>query len=186
MTARSAELLDMIQACGGRIVTAGRRLRVVTPEELPSDIVNDLRAAKAELIELLSAPSDPVPSIDDYQPAPEEWTAAFADLDRDSSPVGLSAERWRTFVDDVEAFLSSVRCDFAIYCGWTAGDLFGGSDDEPFSQIHPGGLLMKANGGRLLAIDRTKACIETLAGARGSAERRSAARRGNSQNDAEA
>lgn len=176
MTARARELLDMIRARGGRIVIAGRRLRVMTPEELPSDIVSDLRTAKAELIELLSAPSDTIPSIDGYQPAPPEWIVAFANLDRDSAPVGLSPEVWRTFLDDVVTFLSSVWCDFAVYCGWTASDLFGGSDDEPFSQIQPGGLLMKVNGGRILAISPAKASFESSAGVRGWAERRSAAR----------
>ena len=55
MTAHLQTLLDRVHAAGGRLLMNGDKLRVEAPAPLPDELVEQLRAAKTELIAVLAA-----------------------------------------------------------------------------------------------------------------------------------
>ncbi len=64
MTSLATEVLDAVRAAGGEVKLIGKdRLKVLAPTPLPDELVQRLRASKAELLEALAVTAESPASI---------------------------------------------------------------------------------------------------------------------------
>ncbi len=138
-------MLAAVRALGGDVkLTDNGRLKVVAPAPLPNELIRQLRAAKADLLTLLSSPKRQTEPRDSW-PDGEEERAAIVEYDtgargvlqtsaqpydsalaalRSRSPQLVEADRWQQAVRDAESFLAKWGAQ-AEALGWTAQELFG-------------------------------------------------------------
>ena len=98
--------------------------------------------------------------------APRAWAEALARVDAARPPGDVSPGRWLQFIDDCGRFLDAGWGDRAVVLGWHPLNLFGCDRERPFARIDRAGLLWLLNGGKLAALTRETAVIETSTGAR--------------------
>ena len=98
--------------------------------------------------------------------APRAWAEALARLDAAKPPGDVSPGRWLQFIDDCGRFLDAGWGDRAVVLGWHPLNLFGCDRERPLARIDRAGLLWLLNGGKLAALTRETAVIETSTGAR--------------------
>jgi hypothetical protein len=92
--------------------------------------------------------------------APLDWVEGVDRLQYHRPMSGVPQHRWRQFIDDCYAFLSSKQAERAAQLGWDAWVLFGCRRDRPGD---PGaGLLWAVSGGRVVEIHRDWASIELV------------------------
>jgi hypothetical protein len=186
VTPLAVDALAAVRAAGGDVKLAGPgRLKVVASAPLPIDLIERLRAAKSELLALLSTaakvtPDEVVPqgSAADWGEAEEEraaivefdghapraWAEALTRLDPTNPPVGVPMARWQQFIDDCGRFLDSGWANRAEALGWGPLHLFGCDRERPLARYDHMGLLWIIQGRRLVALTADTATIDTLTG----------------------
>ena len=123
-------LLAQVEAAGGTIEVHADKLRLKAPRPLPDDLLDDLRARKAEIIALLT-PSTDTSSAEDWLVHFEE-RAGIGEFDGDLSRPDAEA---RAFECCIIEWMErnpprSVDPDRCIYCGAALGEP--GRDAVPF------------------------------------------------------
>ena len=68
----TAELIDRARAAGLELIDRGDKLRVCGPEPLPTDLLDDLREFKGDILEHLRCQSEPLPPEGDPRREPLE------------------------------------------------------------------------------------------------------------------
>jgi hypothetical protein len=92
---------------------------------------------------------------------PVDWVEGVACLDDRNPPSDVPRHRWRQFVEDCRAFLSSPEWAWkAARLSWDAMTLFGCAPKRPLDYSGRAGLLWAINGGRLVELHRNWAIIE--------------------------
>jgi hypothetical protein len=103
---------------------------------------------------------------------PRALAEALARMRPAEPPPGISPSRWLRFIDDCGEFLDAGWGAKALVLGWHPLNLFGCDRERPFARIDRSGLLWLLNGGKLVALSRDTATIETSTGARQTYHRR--------------
>ena len=107
-------LIEAVQRAGGAIILRGDRLRLSAPEPLPENLLEELRAHKAELIDHLQHARPPklaqpatgalthctIPSAEIAS-----WVAGVARLATMAPPRTYPAHAWQQLIVDAERFL---------------------------------------------------------------------------------
>jgi hypothetical protein len=173
------DMLAAVRALGGDVKLAKLgRLKVVAPTPLPPDLVEQLRAAKSELLALLTSPELKTGPNDAWTDTEEEraaiveydagvpraWAEGIAQLDPSNTPGDVPSRRWLRFIDDCGHFLDRGWARQAAAFGWGPIDLFGCDRQRPFVRIDHAGLLWLLNGRKLVALTADTATIEALSG----------------------
>ena len=109
MTAHVHDLLDRVHQAGARLSLNGDKLRVTTTGPLPDELVEKLKAAKPELIDMLTEP-DTQPgtnvvllAVPDGVPA--AWVQGVAYLLSMARPAAWPENQWKLLREDSFAFL---------------------------------------------------------------------------------
>lgn len=187
MSATAIDILAAVRARGGdvRLAPSGR-LKVIAPAPLPNELIEQLRAAKHELLSLLpprepqKAPGDGWVDAEDERAAIVEydagiarpWAEALARLDPNKPPTDVPPSRWVRFIDDCGHFLDGGWGARAMELGWGPLDLFGCDRERPFARVDHLGLLWLLNGGDVIELHRDRAIIENVGGGRQAYRRR--------------
>ena len=181
------DMLAAVRALGGEVKLANSgRLKVVAPAPLPNELIEQLRAAKPDLLTLLSSPELQTEPRDSWANAEEEraaiveydagapraWAEGFARLDPNDAPADVPPRRWLRFIDDCGRFLDGGWARQAAAFGWGPLDLFGCDRERAFARVDHAGLLWLLNGRKLMALTADTATIETLSGTRQTYRRR--------------
>ena len=171
----AVDTLAAVRALGGDVKPGSLgRLKVSAPAPLPHELIQQLRAAKPDLLTLLAS-SKPTrtdaeeerAAIVEYDGgAPREWAEGFARLDCSHPPADVPSRRWQQFIDDCGLFLDNGWAAKAAALGWGPRELFGADGRAPFGRVDRAGLLWLLNGNRLVALTADTAIIETATGAR--------------------
>ena len=153
MTALAIDALEAVRAAGGDLKPVDpERLKLIAPMPLPDHLVDCVRAAKPELLKLLSSGTSP-PATDIWDDAKEErtaiieydsgapraWAEALARLDPNRPPHDVPATRWVRLIDDCGRFLDSGWVSKAEALGWEPFDLFGCDRHRPLGRIDHAG-----------------------------------------------
>jgi hypothetical protein len=170
----ATDLLAAVRAAGGDLLAEGDRLKVMAPQPLPVDLVERLRAAKPQLLAVLSPPAATWTDAEDERAAivqegtgaPREWCEALARLDAGRPPGDVPVARWRAFIDDAGRFIDGGWCARAIALGWGPLDLFGCDRQKPFARVDHAGLVWSLNGRKLIALADATAAMEVAPGVR--------------------
>jgi hypothetical protein len=179
----ATDLLAAVRAAGGDLLAVGDRLRVTAPEPLPVDLVERLRAAKSELLAMLSTPAaapwtdaeeERAAIVEDGAGVRPAWAEGFAPLDATRPPGDVPLGRWRAFLDDAGRFLDSGWCDRALALGWTPLQLFGCNRHRPYARVDQAGLIWILNGRALAALTSELAVIDASPSVRQTIRRRPA------------
>jgi TubC N-terminal docking domain len=174
-------LIEAVQRAGGAITLQGNRLRLSAPEPLPENLLQELRAHKAEVIAhleharqprfgqpaaktLINRPSAPVEMVAD-------WVAGVTRLGPMAPPSTYPEHAWRQLIVDAERFLDSWAAQ-AVVLGWPDWELFGCHRRAPWGRIQGMGLVLLLHGRELAALTATEAVIRTRTGARQTYHRR--------------
>jgi hypothetical protein len=170
MTVAAVDMLAALRAAGGDVkLTTPGRLKVVAPTRLPDELIEQLRAAKPDLLRLLRETQpvdwtdlhDERAAIAEYDGgAPRAWAEALARLDPASPPADISPRRWLRFIDDCGRFLDAGWAARAAELGWGPFDLFGCNRERPFARIDSMGLIWFCNGGSIVELYRHRAVIQ--------------------------
>jgi hypothetical protein len=180
MTA-AVDILAAVRALGGevKLINYGR-LKVVAPAPLPNELTEQLRAAKPDLLTLLSSPKPQTEPRDSWADAEEEraaivehdggapraWAEALARLDPNKPSGDVPPQRWLRFIDDCGRFLDGGWAAHAVSLGWGPLDLFGCDRERPFARVDHLGLLWLVKGGTVVELHRDRAILETERGVR--------------------
>jgi len=176
MTALAVDALAAVRAAGGDVKLVGpQRLKLVAPTALPSDLIELVRAAKPDLLNLLQNKADEtLTSRADWGKAEEErasiiefdgrtprdWAEALARLDRANPPRDVPLARWQQFINDCGRFLDQGWANRAEALGWGPFELFGCDRKRPLARYDHMGLLWIIQGGRLVALTADTATID--------------------------
>jgi hypothetical protein len=114
------DTLAAVRALGGEVKLANSgRLKVIAPAPLPKWLIEQLRAAKPDLLTVLSSAEPQTEPRDSWTDAEEEraaiveydtgapraWAEGFARLDPNNAPADVPSRRWLLFIDDCGRFL---------------------------------------------------------------------------------
>ena len=177
MTEHLQILVDRVQEAGGRLLLNGDKLRVEAPAPLPDELVDQLRAAKPELIDMLGRQRpDTRPGAYDVLLAvppgvPEQWAQGVADLLAMPRPTTWPETQWRQLREDAFGFLRD-HAATAARLGWGALDIFGIDPTRPLVTHDAMGLVLLLHGRRVVELHADGAVIESNQGQRSSFTRR--------------
>jgi hypothetical protein len=178
----AADMLAAVRRVGGDVMLASPgRLKVIAPTPLPDELIQQLRAAKPDLLTLVTPTTQPVDTWTDAEEeraaviefdggGPRDWAEALARLDPGKPPRHVPLQRWLRFIDDCGRFLDGGWADKAAKFGWGPLQLFGCDRKRPYYVPHRG-LLWEVNGGTVVELRRDRAIIEIKGGARRSHSR---------------
>jgi hypothetical protein len=180
MTALAVDALAAVRAAGGDVrFVSPYRLKLIAPTVLPDDLIEQVRAAKPELLNLLQNKTDATlgarpnwgeleeerAAIIEYDGgAPRTWAEALARLDPSNPPADVPLARWQQFIDDCGRFLDLGWSNRAEALGWRPLHLFGCDRERPLARYDHMGLLWILQGRRLVALRADGATIDTLTG----------------------
>ena len=178
MTALAIDALAAVRAAGGEVKLVGsHRLKLLAPTALPVDLIELVRAAKPDLLNLLQNEADETERgywgeleeeraaiIEFDGRASRTWAEALARLDLAKPPVGVPLARWQQFIDDCGRFLDLGWANRAEAFGWGPLNLFGCDRERPLARYDRMGLLWIIQGGKLVALTAHTATIDTLTG----------------------
>ena len=180
MTAPAVDALAAVRAAGGDVRLVGpHRLKLIAPRALPDDLIEQVRAAKPELLNLLQNKTDATlgarpnwgeleeerAAIIEYDGgAPRTWAEALARLDPANPPADVPLARWQQFIDDCGRFLDLGWANLAEAFGWGPLELFGCDRERPLARYDHMGLLWLIQGRKLVALTAQTATIDTLTG----------------------
>jgi hypothetical protein len=180
MTAAAVEMLAAVRARGGDVkIVAPGQLKVFAPAPLPSELIENLRAAKLDLLTVLTSSAPTTQLADAWNEEEEEqsavveymagvpraWAEGFARLDRCKPPGDVPPHRWLRFIDDCGRFLDGGWASRATELGWGPLNLFGCDRERPFARVDQLGLLWLLNGGTVVEMHRDRAILQTERGA---------------------
>ena len=179
MTALAVDALAAVRAAGGDVRLVGPyRLKLIAPTALPDNLIEQVRAAKPDLLKLLQNKTDETLGTRTNWGEPEEeraaivefdggarrpWAEALARLDPANPPADVPLPRWQQFIDDCGCFLDRGWANRAEAWGWGPLELFGCDRERPLARYDHMGLLWILQGRRLVALTAT-ATIDTLTG----------------------
>ena len=180
MTAPAVDALAAVRAAGGDVRLVGpHHLKLIAPRALPDDLIEQVRAAKPELLNLLQNKTDATlgarpnwgeleeerAAIIEYDGgAPRTWAEALARLDPANPPADVPLARWQQFIDDCGRFLDLGWANLAEAFGWGPLELFGCDRERPLARYDHMGLLWLIQGRKLVALTAQTATIDTLTG----------------------
>jgi hypothetical protein len=173
------DTLATVRSIGGDVALASPgRLKVIAPAPLPRELIERLRAAKPELLDLLASSKPKERPADTWTDAEEEraaivehdggvpraWAEGFARLEPSKPPGDVPPPRWLRFVDDCGRFLNGGWVSRAAQFGWGPVDLFGCDRGRPFARVDHLGLLWLLKGGSIVELHRDRAVVQTAGG----------------------
>ena len=161
----AADLIRTVERAGGHLEPDGDGLVVEAPKPLPEPIMTELRAHKAEVIDLLTRPVARVVLLHCPPGVPEAWTQGVADLRAMARPASCPDAKWQTLREDAYRFLRD-HAARAHGLGWTALDLFGVHPAKPWARFDAMGLVPLLNGAMVVALSDSEAVIEKSNGTR--------------------
>jgi hypothetical protein len=168
MTALAVDALAAVRAAGGEVRLVGPyRLKLIAPTALPNDLIERVRAAKPDLLNLLQNRADATldPSRHALTAMPARAVAdALARLDPANPPRDVPLPRWQLFIDDCGHFLRLGWANRAQVLGWGPLELFGCDRKRPLARYDHMGLLWIIQGRKLVALTADTATIDTLTG----------------------
>ena len=180
MTALAVDALAAVRAAGGDVRLVGpHRLKLIAPRALPDDLIEQVRAAKPDLLKLLQNKTDETLGTRTNWGEPEEeraaivefdggarrpWAEALARLDPANPPADVPLARWQQFIDDCGRFFDLGWANLAEASGWGPLDLFGCDRERPLARHDHMGLLWILQGRKLVALTPDSAKIDTLTG----------------------
>lgn len=153
----------------------GARLRLVPSPgcALPADLVERAKAARADLVALLSAPTaDPAnwqeraAHLEFDAGLPREWAEHFGRLLHAPAPGDFTPTRWQAVIDGALRFADRWAVE-AHRQGWGAQEVFGLDEVAPAARVDRSGLAwLLGDGSQVVALDRNGADIMTRSGSR--------------------
>jgi hypothetical protein len=166
-------LIEAVERAGGAIALRGDRLRLSAPEPLPENLLQELRARKAEVIHHLQhgrqlelgKPATAAltqGTISSVEIA--SWVAGVARLAAMAPPRNYPAHAWQQLIVDAERFLDD-WAQQAVVLGWPGWELFGCHRRAPWGRIDGMGLVLLLHGDPLAALTATEAVIRRASGA---------------------
>ncbi len=161
----AVDLIRAVEQAGGHLEPDGDGLVVEAPEPLPEPIMLELRAHKAEVVDLLTRPVARVVLLHCPPGVPEAWVQGVADLLAMTCPASCPAERWEALREDAYHFLRG-HAALAHELGWPTLDLFGVHPEKPLERFDCAGLILVLNGAAVVALSDTEAVIEKPNGSR--------------------
>ncbi len=173
MTAHAQHLLDQVHEAGGRLLMNGDKLRVEAPAPLPDELVERLKTAKPDLIDMLARrepeadarPGANVVLLSVPPGVPDAWAQGVADLLAMGRPAPWPENRWAELREDAFAFLRDHGAD-ASRLGWDVLDLFGVDRRAPLARYDAMGFVLLLHGRRVVELHADKAVIEDHQGQR--------------------
>jgi hypothetical protein len=167
-------LIEAVQRAGGAILLQGDRLRLSAPEPLPEDLVQELRAHKAEVIDHLQhargpklaqpatglLPDGTVPPVE----VVASWAAGVTRLAKMPLTRTYPTHAWQQLIIDAERFLDD-WAQQAAALGWPSWELFGCHRRAPWGRIDGMGLVLLLRADEIAALTSTEAVIRTRTGA---------------------
>jgi TubC N-terminal docking domain len=166
-------LIEAVERAGGAIALRGDRLRLSAPQPLPQNLLDELQAHKAEVIDHLQQarwPKLAQPATDALTqctiPSVEvaSWIAGVARLTTMPPPRAYPAHAWQQLFTDAEQFLDN-WAQQAAALGWPAWELFGCHRRAPWGRIDGMGLVLLLHGDQLAALTASEAVIRRASGA---------------------
>jgi len=166
-------LIEAVQRAGGAITLRGDRLRLSAPKPLPQNLLEELRAYKAEVIDHLQHARRPdlekpataaLTQCTISSVASASWVAGVAHLATMAPPRTYPANAWQQLIVDAERFLDD-WVPQAAALGWPAWELFGCHRGAPWGRIQGMGLVLLLHGDPLAALTATEAVIRRPSGA---------------------
>jgi hypothetical protein len=166
-------LIEAVQRAGGAIILQGDRLRLSAPEPLPENLLQELRAHKAEVIDHLQHargmergrhPAAPTESGAAPGKALAAWSQGVALLRGMTAPRAYPGRARQQLIVDAERFLHDWTAQAAAL-GWPDWELFGCHRRAPWGRIDGMGLVLLLHGDRLAALTPTEAVIRRASGA---------------------
>jgi hypothetical protein len=167
-------LIEAVRRAGGAIALQGDRLRLSAPEPLPANLLQKLRAHKAEVIDHLQHAGQPklgqpaTDALSHCTVTPVElasWAAGVARLATMSPPRGYPQHAWQQLIVDADQFLGRWGAQ-ALALGWPAWELLGCCRHAPWGRIQGMGLVLLLHGREVAALTAAEAVIRTRTGTR--------------------
>jgi hypothetical protein len=167
-------LIEAVERAGGAIALRGDRLRLSAPEPLPENLLEELRAHKAEVLDHLrlacgamrkgtktvtptnvgALPKEPVAA----------WSDGVAILRSMPPPRTYPAHAWKQLILDAQRFLEDWAPQAAAL-GWPGWELFGCHRRAPWGRIQGMGVVLLLRGDEIAALTAGDAVIRTGTGA---------------------
>jgi TubC N-terminal docking domain len=166
-------LIEAVRRAGGALTLRGDRLRLSAPEPLPENLLQELRAHKAEVIDHLQHARQPEfgkPGTDARTHCTissaevASWAAGVARLATMPPPRSYPVHAWQQLMVDAERFLDDWAPQAAAL-GWPAWELFGCHRRVPWGRIDGMGLALLLHGDPLAALTANEAVIRGRSGA---------------------
>ncbi len=167
----AADLIRTVEQAGGHLELDGDGLVVEAPEPLPEPIMTELRAHKAEVIDVLTRPIARVVLLAVPPGVPEAWVKGVADLLAMARPASCPDAKWQALREDAYHFLQD-HAARTHELGWTALDLFGVHRTRPWVRFDVMGLVPLLAAAKVVALSEGQAVIEKPSGARVTFRRR--------------
>ncbi len=170
MTAHAQDLMARLQAAGGKLSLEGDQVFVEAPAPIPDELVEQLRAAKPALIDILTEveiatrPGAKVVLLAVPPGVPEAWVQGVADLLAMPRPTAWPTDRWAALREDSFAFVRDHGAEAAAL-GWDVMDIFGVDPRAPLARFDAMGLVPLLRGRRIVELHHDRAVIESRVGA---------------------
>ena len=167
MTAHAQDLIARLQAAGGKLSLEDGQVFIEAPAPLPDELVEQLRAAKPALINILGR-SDPEPAARPGATVvllavppgvPEDWAQGVCDLLAMVRPAAWPEAHWCQLREDAFAFLRDHGAE-AARLGWDTLDIFGVDPKCPLARYDAMGLVVLLQGRRVVELHHDRAVID--------------------------
>ena len=153
----AAQAIELAHQHGVELEPRGELLHYRADAQPPPEVVEALRANKAEILAVLA---------DQQQSAPDDWYDGHRRLLAMPAPGDISPDEWRIFIRSCGAFLSSPWAERAASLGWGAFDLFGCDPKAPLARVDRMGLLWLLRDNSIVALTDETAITKTPSGSR--------------------
>jgi hypothetical protein len=152
----------------------GGNLLVEAAKPLPTELIEQLRCHKPDIVRALFQASERIEPFDrsthversaimEATGMPPEWAQGYAALCTMPRPAAYAPERWRQLVDDGRYFLDQWGRQAAAL-GWRTVDCFGVDPGAPETRYDGMGLVPLLSGRRVCAIKKDAAGIDCSKG----------------------
>jgi len=179
MSQVALDALNAVRAAGGEVKLISKdRLKVLAPRPLPTDLVEVLKASKADLLKILAVQMQDAVTVDaagqtvpraipdnlnddpdafeeraaiiEYDGGiPREWAEGFAKLCTMPCPPAYRPQRWMRLIDDAGHFVDN-WAPVAKKFGWTTEQVFGVDATAPEACHASRGLISLLDGRRII------------------------------------